>query len=67
MGAIANNKYYGWLIVVICNPQMLQSTYDLDNCLRSRSPNNTCNYYSNFNAKSLQELFVYNPIKDVET
>ena len=67
MGAIANNIRYGFLIVVICNPKMLQPNYDLDNSLRSRLPNNTCNYGYNFSTRSLQELDVHNKMKDVET
>ena len=33
MGAIANNIQYGWLIVVIRNPKMLQINYALSNSL----------------------------------
>ena len=33
MGVIANNVYYGWLTIVIPNPKMLETNYDLDNSL----------------------------------
>ena len=67
MGAVANNVQRIYNVHVICSPKMLQPNYELDNSLRSKSPNNTCNCCCSFNTKTLQELDVQKTMKDVET
>jgi hypothetical protein len=67
MSALANNKQYGWLVVVICNLKMMQSNYDLYNSLWSRLRKTTFNYAAVSLQKPLQELDVHNILEDVQT